>query len=627
MTRLALLWHFHQPDYRDPDTGVPVMPWVRLHALRGYRDLLVEAVEHDVAMTVNVVPSLLDQLLHYANGGSDAHLDWTRRDAASLGPEEAEQVVQYLPTGNLVMTETWPAYARLRRRLRRGAPYAVQDLLDVQVWGTLAWFGATARRDFGVLRELTEKGTGFSEADKAAMLAVQDTIVRSLPSRLAMVVEAPEPSLCTSPYFHPILPLLVDVRHAKRNLPHLPDDLRFAWPEDARRQLQSARDRVEAITGTAPAGLWPSEGSVSPEVVEIVGDVGFEWLVTDQGVLERSERKARLAAHGGWELGHGVTGFFRDTHLSDGIGFRYARMDPEEAVEQFLAGVRSRGEGIVTVALDGENPWETYRDAGEGFRLRLYEALRGDLRAVTFDEAASEKPVGSVLHLHTGSWIGANFQIWIGHPTDRAAFAELAKARDAAASAAPEAREAAMQHLLPAEGSDWNWWYGDEFHTEYNPAFDALYRSHLRAAWRALGRDHPESLDRPIGRSGAPTDRAPFGFLDVNWDNAFSVFAWRRAGSLRSWGGTMAQGAAVTELRYGWTPDGALWVQVSAAPDQQLTAPDPPEVRVQDGVTVARFDVGAPRPFQWTGPDGAVWPAEPIQLAPPAHPTLAWWDV
>ncbi|MEO0603532.1 MAG: hypothetical protein AAF211_18985, partial [Myxococcota bacterium] len=149
---------------------------------------------------------------------------------------------------------------------------------------------------------------------------------------------------------------------------------------------------------------------------------------------------------------------------------------------------------------------------------------------------------------------------------------------------------------------------------------------HLRAAWRALGLPHPPTLDTPLGRSGAPTDRAPLGFLDVTWDNAFSHFAWRRAGALRSWGGTMAQGAAVTELRYGWTHDGTLWVRVSAAADQRLNAPDAPEVRVQDGVTVARFDAGAPEPFQWAGPEGAVWPAEPISLTPPVHPTLAWWD-
>ncbi|MEO0604953.1 MAG: glycoside hydrolase family 57 protein, partial [Myxococcota bacterium] len=476
MTRVALLWHFHQPDYRDPDTGVPVMPWVRLHALRGYRDLLVEAVEHEVAMTINVVPSLLDQLLHYAEGGSDAHLDWTRREAASLDPTEADQVVRFLPTGNRIMHETWPAYSRLERRLGRGAPFATQDLLDVQVWGTLAWFGATARRDFPVLQELAEKGERFTEADKTAMLGVQDTIVRSLPGQLAKVVEARGPALCTSPYFHPILPLLVDVRHAKRSLPHLPDDLRFAYPGDARRQLASARERVAAITGAPPAGLWPSEGSVSPEVVEIVGDVGFRWLVTDQGVLERSERRGRTAAHGGWDLGSGVTGFFRDTHLSDGIGFRYAHMDADDAVAQFVSGVRAKGDGIVTVALDGENPWETYRDAGEAFRRRLYRAMRDELPGITFDEAAEQPVVGGVSHLHSGSWIGANFAIWIGHPTDRAAFGELAKARDAAEAATPEVREAAMKHLLPAEGSDWNWWYGDEFHTEYNPAFDALYR-------------------------------------------------------------------------------------------------------------------------------------------------------
>jgi len=627
--RVALLWHLHQPDYRDPSSGRPVLPWARLHALRGVRDLLVEAVEHDVAMTINVVPSLLDQLLGYASGVDDRHLELTRAPTEALLADGGAEALALLPAGNVAMTRAWPAYADLRRRLA-SEDAGVGALRDLQVWATLAWFGATAHRDFEVLGALARKGEGFTEDDKAALLAVHDAVLFDMPARLRAVAEAAGPRLSVSPYFHPILPLLVDVRHARRALPDLPHDVSFAWPEDAAWHLRTARERMAEVAGTAPVGLWPSEGSVSPEVVALAADAGFRWLVSDRGVLERSERTGS-GIHGGWDLGHGVRGFFRDTDLSDRIGFRYAQLPAEAAVADFVQAARAQADGRpLTVALDGENPWEAFEDAGGAFRRRLYRAFEeGALQAVTFDALAEEPPVGSVTRLHTGSWIGADFRIWFGHAQDRAAWRALAAVRAAAEEASPEARSAAWPHLMAAEGSDWTWWYGDDFEIEHAPEFDALYRAHLAAAWRALGLPVPDALSRPIPGGPGPAVRPPRRVLALDWAHAATDVGWKGAGRVARRAAAMAVGEGVRALDYGWSANRALWVRVTyRGAEPVLVDPEPgTEVVLLGSRLVVRIPPPGRGALQLQSAGGTPWPEAPLALTPPDEPALHWWEV
>lgn len=619
--RLAIVWHLHQPDYRDPETGRPVMPWVRLHALRGYRDLFVETAERGTAWTLNVVPSLLDQVEHYANGGDDAHLAATRTPAADLGPGE----VHLLPSGHPTITRAHPAYAELRAKIGAETP-SVDEVRDVQVWATLAWFGATALRDFPVLRDLIRQGRGFTENDKTAMLAVQQQVLHELPGQLRRVAGTPGPSISTSPYFHPILPLLVDARHARRAMPDLPDEVVFSYPQDARRQLVSARSRVEELTGRAPIGLWPSEGSVSPEVVAIAAEAGFRWLATDARILARSDRSPATSP-GGWDVGHGIRAFFRDTDLSDRIGFRYAQIDPAAAADDLVAEARQRADGgVLLIALDGENPWESFADAGGAFRKALVDRMdREDFTAVTLDRATEGPPVGVVRRLHTGSWIGADLRIWIGHPEDRAAWRALAAVRAAAEEATVEARERAMPHLLAAEGSDWFWWFGEDFDTPWAPTFDALFRGHVAAAWRALGLPVPPELDRPIRGPRMPDRSEPVRFLAVDPSEVADWAGWSGAGEIRPKRGAMAEATAIRRVRFGWGRSGELWVRVEAPGDGWSFDPPPTEVhRVKDGI-VGRFRSGEAA-LTVIGPNGR-WPDAPAVLTPPADPALAWWEV
>ncbi|MBW2255869.1 MAG: hypothetical protein JRI25_14900 [Deltaproteobacteria bacterium] len=573
--RIAILWHMHQPDYRHPTTGSPVMPWVRMHALRGYRDVVLDTIAEGAAVTINVVPSLLDQMQAYARGQTDRHLELTRRPADALDASEVEEVLETFINGHTSLREAHRGYRALEAKVASGARLGTDDIRDLQVWSTLAWFGSTAMRDYPEIGELRVKDSDFTEDDKAVMLDVQARILRAFPDLFARVERDGRAALSTSPYFHPILPLLVDTRHARRSLPDAPQEPLFAWPEDALAQLVRARDRVEAMLGTRPGGLWPSEGAVSPEVVEIVAKAGFSWLATDQGVLEQSTRKGTGYA-GGWDLGHGVVGFFRDRDLSDRIGFRYASRDPAESVADLLTAARERaGDRVLTVALDGENPWEAWPDAGAAFRRLLYRGLReGPIEGITLDAAAERKPVGRVVKLHTGSWIGANLGIWIGHEQDHMAWRLLGDARRAIDQAPPELAGRALEKLLPAEGSDWTWWYGDEFTSPFDALFDELFRTHVRAAWEALERSPPPALYRPIRKGAGLTVVPPRRLLRPRLVGEPAWIHWSGAGRVR-WppGAAMARGAIhTTGLRFGWSPpedshpSGCLWLHLDLPP-------------------------------------------------------------
>ncbi len=627
------------------------MPWTRLHALRGYRDLLVELVDAEVAATINLTPVLVDQLLDYAGGARDDHLDLTEAPADGLDAQQVETIRRDFVVGHPAMREAHPSYQALAVRAAAGT-LSTADIRDLQVWSTLAWCGRTALRDHPSLAELQRKARGFTEGDKAVLLTAQRQILEAIP-RLLRALGASAVGISCSPYHHPILPLLVDTTHARRSMPTLPPELpRFAWPEDALRQLVCARARIAEVTGREPLGLWPSEGSVSPEVAELAADAGFRWLASDDGVLAQSDVAAKRPGGGPYTVGR-ITAFFRDHELSDRIGFVYSQRPAGASVHDLLSTAAQRG-GDVVIALDGENPWEAFPDAGAAFRDALHAALRdGPIRGVRLDDLALERPIGEITRLHTGSWIGADFRVWFGHPDDRRAWQLLAEARAAATDAPADARERAMPHLLAAEGSDWTWWYGDDFETPFAYRFDGLFRAHLRAAWRALGRVPPLHLDDPIVAPPPVSMTPPVAMIDPVDDG---WLAWAAAGRATwSRGGSMARGGdgLLGGLRWGWGAGPTLWLRVDTgacgrgtwrvSTDLASATLHPEDDGTeQAGIQLLRMPrallvgVRSAPPTQLAvrlhfAPDGgdevAFPPSGPLSFSTPNQPARQWWSL
>jgi alpha-amylase/alpha-mannosidase (GH57 family) len=556
----------HQPWYVDPGSGKILLPWVRLHAASAYRDMASLLEQHaGVRATVNLSPSLLDQIHRYLAGAEDTYEAITLRPASELSTEERAFLLRHFFSvhwGSVL--EGVPSYRRLLEKRGREMPaggdaaaaatFSVEEMRDLQVLFNLTWLGFTAAQD-PAIRALYARGGGFTEEDKRVVLDRQRCVLGEVLPAWKELVGRGVVELMASPYYHPILPLLVDTNVARRATPEARLPERFCFPGDAETQVSRAIERVEREFGVRPAGLWPSEGAVSVEAVQLAQKCGVRYLVTDAEILYRSlddrgSTPGRRRLYQPYRMGECAV-FFRDATLSDAIAKEYCSWaDPGSAAADFLARVRrvaevARLDGnappIVVIALDGENPWEAYPKRGHDFLSALYTGLAAspDIRTVTLGEHLRDHPpVVSIEHLHSGSWIEANYAIWIGDPDKNRAWNLLSRARKRLARAETTEEvtggtlEAAREHILRAEGSDWFWWLGEPFSSAEEVVYENLFRGHIMAMYRLLGDSPPADLSRPIEEGAiVQTLRQPSAYIQPRIDGKrTSFFEWRGAG-------------------------------------------------------------------------------------------------
>ncbi len=614
---LVLLWHMHQPQYRDPSTGCYVLPWTRLHALKDYWGMVHLLEEFPgVYATFNVVPSLGAQLEEYASGNfREPGFELAFRPADQLSPEDkAELLVSAFQVNRENLLRRWPRFIELFDSVQSSgheaaaAAFRARDWRDLQTLSQLAWMDEEWLAHDPEVAGLSRKAGDFTEQDKRCLRAKQlECLARVLPE-YRRASERGQVELSTTPFYHPILPLVCDTDVARVANPGTPlPQPAFRYPEDAREQLRRARQYHERVFGQPPAGLWPSEGSVSDQTLALAAELGFRWFATDEGVLGRTleigfgrdaagvpANADRLYTPLRMRLGdREIAGFFRDHYLSDLIGFVYSRMDASAAAEDLHCRIRANGERVepgrpltVAIILDGENAWEHYPGAGREFLRQFYRRIENDpdIRALTVSEAldaAGEFPVSQ--RIFPASWINANFDIWIGHREDVTAWELLRDAREFYARAAESSAKgsagapteqqlaAAYESVLAAEGSDWCWWYGPEHSSVNDAEFDALYRKHLTEIYLALGAEAPDALAEPIKRQ---PERAvvvpPSAFLHVRVDGReSSYFEWLGAGLYaadRRSGSMHGRGHALHELHYGFDEE-FFYVRVDAFPE------------------------------------------------------------
>jgi len=572
---LVLLWHFHQPDYREPRSGRARLPWVRLHAAKDYLDMArrLEGFPR-VRATFNFTPVLVDQLEDATRGLPDALFDRLAQPVESLDDEGRREIAYRCLQRPRRALERWPELGRRIARAARAraasAPPGDEELLELETAFLLAWLDPLFLTEPEASRALGTHGR-YTARHRDDLLALHARLTAQVIPAYRVLAERGQAELSASPYYHPILPLLVDQGVARRARPELALPLEpFAEPGDARLQIDCALARHTEIFGRPPLGMWPSEGSVSPEVAELAAACGLRWLASDEGVLFRSLPEAhgsRGALHRPWAFqtpAGEIALFFRDRELSDRIGFVYAQWDAGEAVQDFMERLRRIGREhagdeppVVAVILDGENCWESYAEDGGPFLDQLYEALdrSTDIRTRTPAEVLETARVIPMLsHLHSGSWIDADFHIWMGHPEKNRAWDLLSRARQAVASrTAPEAMEA----VLRAEGSDWFWWLGDDHDAPDKAIFDELFRQQLKAAYEAAGVPAPAALSIPVAPPvwEAALRVPPVAFVQPVLDGrATHFYEWHAAGHLAvGGGGTMHAGPRLArDLYYGF---------------------------------------------------------------------------
>ncbi len=556
----------HQPYYVNPTTRLAMMPWVRLHAVKGYLDMVSVLGEFPgVHVNFNLTPVLMLQIEELVNGTvRDLWLEWSRKPAADLDANERVAILEHffkIQHDNLL--RPFPRYSELLTK--RGAGFfrdkaygeleswSDADFRDLQTWYNLAWCGFTAVEKYPELAELKRKDRDFTEGEKNRVLDIHMEILASIAPLYAEAEARGQAELTTTPFFHPILPLVYDSEFAERCMPGRQRPARFNWPQDALAQLQLAVEQHTRMFGRAPRGLWPSEGSIAPELVPLMREAGLEYFCSDEENLFNSLRRDgdhsnHLELFQGWRVEHegaAINAIFREKPLSDFVGFMAWRNEPHQAAEHLLTHFRHLADhiphdtGLIPVILDGENCWEHFRDGGKGFLRNLYAGLEIDARLTSCtveDYLRRCPPKRTITTLHSGSWIRSDFDIWVGDEEENRGWDLLGETRsylEKKAGISPEARESALREIYAAEGSDWFWWYGPDFSTDCDALFDELFRQHLKNVYALCGDMPPATLDRPIiGTSVPPLYTRPRRLLSPTIDGSASPFYnWCGAGS------------------------------------------------------------------------------------------------
>lgn len=520
--KLSLVWHQHQPLYRNRMTDFYELPWVRVHAVQEYLDSPRILQEYpQIKVVYNLQPSLIEQLEDYAEstpeeqakggaylyiGADDQHLELALKPVEQLTPEERETIQEQFFWINPYMLDNdqddpyySPRYAELRRIVSERS-LDDQELTDLKALYLLWQISPELHERYGVL-DLREKDRDFTQDDVVRLITAQHRAVQDVLAQYQAVERSGQAEIIGSPYYHPILPLLLS--------PGWDGVRKEPWPESVQAQLELGIQKYEELFGHPPRGMWPPEQAVSQEIIAPVAQAGYRWIVTDETVLKGS--LGRALHPGELYLPYRVTSgeqslivFFRDKELSDRIGFVYGGMPTKLAVFDFMSKLRERYEllqreglldrALVIVALDGEN-WMFmggYPDNGRAFLRELYRQLsEADwLETVTPSEFLDRHPDAIVPldYLATGSWAG-DLSTWEGEPEEDAAWNWLAEAREAVlqAEAADRALERAWRAIYAAEGSDWFFWYGADQDSGNDPMFDYLFKLHLIAAYREAG--------------------------------------------------------------------------------------------------------------------------------------------
>ncbi len=538
MADLALLWHMHQPDYRHPETGQFILPWVLLHAIKDYSDMAAHLERHpEIRCTVNFVPVLLDQIEDYvAQFTSGQWRDPLLRIVSTPEPHNLPAADRdwlldmafrcHAPT----MIDPYAPFRRLRDTLAcvrahdgNGLNYlSGAYMADLVTWYLLTWTGESLRRHGKVIPELMARGVNFTLADRQALLDELGSTMAGLIPRYRALAARGQIELSCTPEAHPLAPLLIDFNSAREAwpeciLPAAPD-----YPGGNSRvaaHLAAARESHQRRFGQAPAGLWPAEGALSTAFLNQIAAAGFQWTASSHSVLKHSAGNDAQTTTP-WQAPEGTPGditlFFRNEQLSDLIGFEYANWHGRDAAHHFMGELATihhqDARNLIPVFLDGENAWEYYPYNGWHFFNDLYEELENnpDIRTVTLSEAAAthHDRRQRLPHLTAGSWVYGTLSTWIGNPDKNRAWELLCDVKQCADRALDTSRlseteqKEVLRRLISCESSDWFWWFGDYNSPQSVACFDSLFRENLKALYRLLRLSHPGTLDHPISHGG-----------------------------------------------------------------------------------------------------------------------------
>lgn len=578
---IAFIWHFHQPNYQQNFNSDFLLPWVRLHASKDYLDMLKRMDNFpSLKLNFNFSPVLLSSLQKYLAGFQDLHLKLLLKDENELTEQDKIFILNNyfdLNYKNMVLKRPYFTVLfnkRANAKELKTSMFALSEYIDVMVNYTLCWIDEYFVKDYPELAGLFEKEKDYTLEDRKKIYEIQLDIIKRILIEYKNYQNQNRIEVSTSPFYHPILPLLLDFRGKEiKNYENLPEN--YSNNTDATAQIELAIEKYQEIFDRKPKGMWLSEQCICSKSADLLSKCGINWSVVDEGILSKTTKKEFMRDFEGnlenpYELmtnyitktKHPLNLVFADSFFANLLNFGYGNYDSKVAANDLYEKIKTiqfklqnspKENHILTIALDGENCWETYQNDGGEFLDTLYGLINDDnsLETVLVGDFVENNPAEKLDGLKAGSWINRNFDLWIGEPTKNIAWLyldsvskdieicyqeRLAELKDEKEiEKLKEKFELAHQEILISQSSDWYWWYGKPNESKSDGIFDFLFRSHLINAYEIMGLAIPNYLTMSLASVTNKALRNPTNSIspklicDSNdelkeWENAGSIF-------------------------------------------------------------------------------------------------------
>lgn len=564
---IAFYWHMHQPVYQLSPEGDYLMPWVRLHAVKDYLDMLLIGKKFkNLKLNFNLVPVLLDALIDYGeNEMHDIHSRLTITDIDDLTDDDKKFIINNFFDANYhSMILPNQEYERLLQKYQAGDEnnidiFSPQEYSDLMALFNLAWIDPSFKNMYPEVKALIKKGKNYSLSDRIKIIEIHRDIIRKIIPSYKKFADEGKIEITTSPYYHPILPIMLDLKEIRKtSSTTFPHNLKMEL--DAKMQTEMALDRVQELFGKRPKGIWPSEHCISPKELDLFKSLGIEWTISDEGILSNSINFEFIRDFRGYledpyhllksyKYKNGLNIIFRDSVLPNLIGFEYPNHDPENAANDLYDRIKSAQSKLLsspdehhllTIAMDGENCWENYTHDGSTFLETIYGLIENDptLETVLISDYIAKDTPKPLNKISSGSWVNRNFKLWIDEPLKNLAWTYLKQVRDDFSNYVKKNPinpniEAARKELFICEGSDWFWWYGEPNNSGRDNIFDYIFREHLKNIYFYLDIEPPEYLDTPLLSAISKPSRYPKGeFTPVIDGKEKDDESWLNAGCI-----------------------------------------------------------------------------------------------
>ena len=564
---IAFYWHMHQPVYQLSPEGDFLMPWVRLHAVKDYLDMvLILDKFKNIKLNFNLVPVLLDALVDYGqNNMHDIHSRLTVTDVNDLTDDDKQFIINNFFDANFhSMILPDKEYNRLYQKYQSTfendiSIFSLQEYSDLMALFNLAWFDPVYKNKYPDLKKLIKKGKNYTLDDRIKIIEIQRDIIRKIIPTYKKFMEKGKIEITTSPYYHPILPILLDIKSIKKSADStLPSNLKMEL--DARIQTEMAINRIEELFGKKPQGIWPSEHCINSKVLNMLKSLGINWTISDEGILSNSINFEFVRDFRGYleDPYHllksydykGIKIIFRDSVIPNLIGFEYPNHPPKAAANDLYDRIKAAQNKLLsspdenhllTIAMDGENCWENYKEDGAEFLSEIYSLIEKDptLETVLISDYLAKDTPKTLNKISSGSWVNRNFKLWIDEPLKDLAWTYLKQVRDDFSAFVKQNPlhpniEAARRELFICEGSDWFWWYGEPNDSGRDNIFDYIFREHLKNIYLYLGLEPPQYLETPLLSAIAKPSRYPKGeFTPLLDGQEHEDEIWQNAGCIK----------------------------------------------------------------------------------------------